>query len=251
LVPKGCRLTSRCLSLLAAAGVGRISAGRQPGVAILATGSELAEAPAELQPGQIYESNRIGLAALAQKAGASPNVLPLVPDELLATRSALSAALESCDVLVTSGGVSVGEMDYVKEAFEALGGGLDFWRVAIKPGKPFVFGRLGRKLLFGLPGNPVSALVTFSLLVRPALLRWQGAANSGFPTMSGQLAEALVNKGERRHFMRVRVEGGQVFSAGLQASHALGSLAAASGLVDVPPETVLEPGTRVTVLLWD
>jgi len=146
----------------------------------------------------------------------------------------------------------VGEMDFVKTAFEQLGGELQFWSVAIRPGKPFVFGRCQGKFLFGLPGNPVSAFVTFLLLVRPALLRWQGAAVVDFPACPGLLAEPLANPGERRHYLRVRVDNaGKVFSAGAQASHALRSLASADGLVAVSPRTVLAMGTTVPVLRWE
>src|SRR5205085_6353606 len=134
----------------------------------------------------------------------------------------LERALGECDAVITCGGVSVGEMDFVKSAFEQLGGELAFWKVAIKPGRPFVFGRRAEKFLFGLPGNPVSALVTFLLLVRPALLRWQGAADISLPAHSGVLAEPLANPGARRHFIRVKVDAeGRVFSAGTQASHLL------------------------------
>ena len=176
----------------------------------------------------------------------------MVPDSLSSTREALEEAFSHCDVVVTSGGVSVGEMDFVKQAFEAIGGELQFWRVAIKPGRPFVFGRQGQKFLFGLPGNPVSALVTFLLLVRPALIRWQGGVEAALPRHPGVLGEPLSNPGERRHFVRVRVaSGGQVFAAGLQASHILSSLAAANGLVDVPPGSVLATGTAVHVMRWE
>src|SRR5439155_4470186 len=138
----------------------------------------------------------------------------------------LEVALSECDAVVTSGGVSVGEMDFVKTAFEQLGGELQFWKVAIRPGKPFVFGRCQGKFLFGLPGNPVSAFVTFLLLVRPALLRWQGATDVSLPKSRGILAEPLANAGGRRHFMRVSVDDlGNVRSAGTQASHIFHSLA--------------------------
>jgi molybdopterin molybdotransferase len=252
LAEAGTVLTASRLSLLAAAGLTHVPAGCQPVVGLIATGSELKEPGQPLDPGQIYESNRLGLAALIQRAGAIPRMFPLVPDELAATRAALEDALRQCDVLVTSGGVSVGERDFIKAAIQEGGGSLQFWKVAIKPGRPFAFGRLGGKLLFGLPGNPVSALITFLLLVRPALLRCQGAAEIALPTHPGRLAESLVNRGERRHFFRVRVDQtGQICSAGLQASHALGSLAAANGLVDVPPHTTLEAGASVQVLRWD
>ena len=240
------------IGLLAAAGLARVQVGRQPVVGLLATGSELTEPGQPLAPGRIYESNRLALAALIKRAGAVPKVFPLVADALAATAPALADAFDQCDAVVTSGGVSVGEMDFLKRAFEQIGGKLQFWKVAIKPGRPFVFGRLRGKLLFGLPGNPVSALVTFLLLVRPALLRWQGATDVSLPAHPGVLAEPLANPGERRHFMRVKVDpAGKVRSAGIQASHVLSSLAAANGLVDVPANTTLPAGTAVSVLRWE
>ena len=173
-------------------------------------------------------------------------------DNLAATRLALEDACRQCDAVVTTGGVSVGEMDFVKHAFEQIGGELEFWKVAMKPGRPFVFGRCQGKLLFGLPGNPVSALVTFLLLVRPALLRWQGAANIALPVLPGVLAQPLVNEGGRRHFMRVKVDpAGKTVSAGFQAAHVLSSMAAANGLVDVPANTTLTAESPVSVLRWD
>jgi molybdopterin molybdotransferase len=239
------------VSLLAAAGVARVRVGRVPVVGLLATGSELKEPDQGLGPGQIYESNRVGLAALVRRAGARPILFPLVADAPADTRRALETAFRQCDILVTSGGVSVGEMDFVKSAFEELGGELQFWKVAIKPGRPFVFGRWREKFLFGLPGNPVSAHVTFLLLARPALLRWQGATEVTLPACLGVLGEPLANPGGRRHFVRVRVApDGKVTLAGAQASHLLSSFAAANGLVDVPPKTTLPAGTTMQVLRW-
>jgi molybdopterin molybdotransferase len=254
LAQAGERLTPFKLALLSAAGVAQVRVGRRPRVALLATGSELCEpgAVSELPPGHIFESNRTALAALVARAGGVPRVLPLVPDAPDALATAMQRALNECDILVTSGGVSVGEFDYVKAVFEQLGGVLTFWKIAMKPGRPFVFGRRGGTLLFGLPGNPVSALVTFWLLVRPALWRWQGAREVAPPSCPGELAEPLVNDDARRHFVRVRVEAnGCVVPAGRQASHLLHSLAASDGLVEVPPRTTLPKGARVRVLRWD
>jgi molybdopterin molybdotransferase len=247
----GQRMTAARLALLAAAGVPAMRVGRQPSVGLLATGSELREAGQPLAPGLIYESHRVALAEGVTQAGGRPRVYPIVPDSLAATRAALATALAECEIVVTCGGVSVGEMDFVKSAFEQLGGELQFWQVAIKPGRPFAFGRRGRAFLFGLPGNPVSALVTFALLVRPALLRWQGARDIFLPTQPGVLGAALANGDPRRHFMRVRVDPhGQVFSAGAQASHVLSALAQADGLVDMPAATSLPRGSSVRVLRW-
>ena len=252
LAQTGEQLTPGHIALLAATGIQEIIVGRQPVVGLLATGSELREAGQSLLPGQIYESNRAALAPLIARAGGVPKIYPLVPDTLAATTNAMESAFKECDIILTSGGVSVGEMDFVKAAFEKLGGALEFWKVSIRPGKPFVFGRHSGKFLFGLPGNPVSAFVTFLMLVRPALLRWQGARVVELRALRGILAEAQVNRGDRRHFARVRMDAeGKVFSAGLQASHALSSLALATGLVDVPPNTTLSVGTEVTVLAFD
>ena len=245
-------LTIGHINLLAATGRTEIKVGRQPTVGIFSTGSELKQAGEPLALGQIYESNRIGLATLVRRSDAIAKIFPLVPDTLKATRAALEMAFQTCDLLVTSGGVSVGEMDFLKQAFAEIGGELQFWKIAIRPGRPFVFGRHGAKFFFGLPGNPISALVTFLLLVRPAILRWQGAKDVNLPTHPGVLAEAFTNSGDRRHFMRVKVDAtGKVASAGLQASHALSSMAGANALLDIPPKTNLPAGQPVPVLRWE
>jgi molybdopterin molybdotransferase len=239
------------VSLLAAAGLTSLSVGHQPTVGLIATGSELQEPGQPLQPGQIYESNRAGLTSLITLAGAKPVPLPIVPDTLEGTKQAISAALSQCDIVVTAGGASVGELDLVKPALAKLGGELEFWKVSIKPGKPFAFGRFKEKLFFGLPGNPVSALVTFLLLVRPALKRWQGSTETQLPEFKAVLAEALSNPGPRRHFMSVRLDRlGAASLSGPQASHLLSSFAGANGLVDVPPGTTLAAGTPVSVQVW-
>ena len=248
----GERLHSAHLALIAATGVAEVQVTKQPVIGILGTGDEVVEAGQPLGPGQIYESNRVAIASLVRQAGGVPRPLPLVRDSLDATRTALERAFAECDAVVTTGGVSVGEHDMVKPAFEAMGGTLEFWQVAIKPGKPFVWGRRGGKFLFGLPGNPVSAFVTFLLLARPAVLKLQGAENVTLPAHVGILAEAMHNRGPRQHFMRVTVDdAGQVRSAGVQASHALNSLAHADGLIHVPPETLLPAGGSVKVMRWE
>jgi molybdopterin molybdotransferase len=252
----GLRMTPGMIALAGAAGAAELKVGRRPVVALLATGNELTEPGQTLAPGKIYESNRAMLAGMVGQAGALPRLWPIVPDAPEPTRDALAAAFAECDVVITSGGVSVGELDFVKSAFQQLNGSLEFWRVAIKPGKPFVFGRLGAKLFFGLPGNPVSAFVTFLLLVRPALARCQGArsglAEGGGMTRLCTLSEMLANRGNRRHFIRVWVDDqGKAKLAGAQASHLLSGLAGANGLVEVPPNRVFEPGTQVPFIPLD
>ena len=155
-------------------------------------------------------------------------------------------------MVITTGGVSVGALDFVKAAWTELGGAVDFWKVAMKPGKPFAFGQREGKCWFGLPGNPVSALVTFLLLARPALLKLQGATETALPSHPAVLSEALVNRGDRRHFVRVRLDAaGRAQSAGTQASHFLSSAAAANGLVEVPPGATLAAEETVRVLRWE
>lgn len=251
-VETGERLSATRVSLLGALGFDAIPVARKPVVGLIATGTELREPGLPLTGAAIYESNRAGLAALMMRAGAAPKIYPLVPDDFEATVSALQTAFSECDVVVSSGGVSVGEFDYVKMAFEKLGGKLNFWKVALRPGKPFVFGSWNGKYLFGLPGNPVSSLVTCSLFVWPALLKIQKAKFCMPPMVMAKTAETLVNHGDRRLFMRVIIdEKGEAHSAGPQAAHVLSAAARASGLVDVPPKGAIEKGSLVSVLRWD
>jgi molybdopterin molybdotransferase len=252
LMEAGERLTATRLSFLAASGIATVRAASRPVAGLLATGNELREAGRPLEAGTIYESNRIGLAALARQAGAIPKIFPLVKDDLAATKVSLEQALSECDVVISTGGVSVGGMDRVKEAFAAIGGQIDFWTVDMRPGKPCAFGRRKEKLWFGLPGNPVSALICFLVLARPALLRLQGAREVLARTIPATLREALANHAGRRHFMRVTLdERGGARSAGQQSSHILSAMARSDGLVDVPPKTTLPAGSLVAVLPWD
>jgi molybdopterin molybdotransferase len=202
-----------------------------------------------LRPGEIFESNRLLLSGFLENI-AEVVMFPIVRDDPHQTTEALRKAFAQCDLVLTTGGVSVGEFDFVKDSFVKLGGQIELWKIAIRPGKPFVFGALENKFLFGLPGNPVSALVTFLLLVRPALLKMSGAKNVELPLVEGELEDELLNNGDRRHFMRVRWEEGKVRRAGPQASHMVGALGDANGLVDVPPKTRLMKGDAVKIQLW-
>lgn len=251
LVRAGGRLGPPQIGLLAATGTTEVTVARRPMVAILTNGSELRPPGSPLSPGQIYESNAPMLAALLRRVGADTTCLPPPPDDPRIVGQSLSAALDSADVVLTVGGASVGEHDLIRDCFTSLGGELSFWRLALKPGKPFFVGRHQGRLLFGLPGNPVSAFVTAVLLVLPALRRMQGETDLTPTTVTGILAEPLSNPDRRRHFVRVRVgPDGQVRPAGPQASHRLASLAMANGLVDVPPGTDFEAGRVVPVIGW-
>ena len=250
-VSAGERLQPQGIGLLGATGIAEVAVHRLPKVAVLASGNELFEPGRPLPPGGIYESNRLCLASAARECGAQVEVLPLVPDSLEATVAALREAFARADAVVTSGGVSVGELDFLKPAFAALGGTTAFWKIAIKPGKPFVHGLWEGRHWFGLPGNPVSAWVTFLLLVRPALLAMQGASRTHLPISLGTLREPLSNPGDRRHFVRVQLdEAGDVRSAGRQASHCQGSLARANALLEIAPGITMPAGTVVKVLAF-
>ena len=248
----GARITAGSIGLLAASGYDRVEVGRRPRVGLLATGSELTEPPSGLKPGKIYESNRAMLDSLVVRVNAEPTPYPIVPDSLDDTVAALEMAFAENDVVVTSGAVSVGDHDHVKPAIELLGGSVDFWKIAIKPGKPFVLGQVRGKPVFGLPGNPVSALVTYLMMVRPALLNMQGARGWRLAKRPGRLVDEMINRGDRRHFARVTIDDqGLVRSAGGQRSHMLGSLAKANGLVDLPPKSRLAKGERIEVIPID
>jgi molybdopterin molybdotransferase len=229
----GTRLGPAELGVAVAAGRGLVRCSERPAVAIVATGDEL-RAPGEpLGPGQLHDSNGVTLAALATRAGADIVAVRRAADTPQATRTALAAALDAADVVVLSGGVSVGPHDHVKGALRALGVEESFWRVALRPGKPTWFGTRGARLVFGLPGNPVSSMVTFLLFARPALARLQGAAAPP-PRLRARLAVALPRHPERDECVRVRLEDGRARPTGPQGSHQLSSMVGAQGLAVVP-----------------
>ncbi|MBN9692263.1 MAG: molybdopterin molybdotransferase MoeA [Verrucomicrobia bacterium] len=251
LLAVGGRLGPAKLGLLAAAGVSTVRVSRRPRVGILVTGSELVIPGQPLKPGQIYESNSLMLRELLLAEGVEVEVMPAVPDREDALAAALDPAWARVDLLVTSGGASVGEPDLVRSIGRRLGGTIFDGEVALKPGKPFFWGMRSGRLLTGLPGNPVSAFVTAVLLVLPAVRRLAGRSSVLPPWTPALLAEPLINGDRRRHFVRVRTEAGRVSLAGVQASHRLGSLALADGLVDVPPRQTLPQGASVSVIRWN
>jgi molybdopterin molybdotransferase len=251
-VPAGERLGPAQLGALAAAGVSQVSCARRPRAAVLSTGSELRSPGDELEPGQIYEANGVILAAQLTSAGAVVERLAAVADEPAAHRGALERGLEA-DVLVTSGGVSVGPHDLVRSVGGDLGIEEVFWRVAVKPGKPLWFGVREGTLVFGLPGNPVSSLVCFELFVRPAVLGLQGAAQPGPRFASGTLAGTVRRNEARDELARARsfVGGDDVVLTPVtgQESHMIVRAAEADALVLVPRgEGELPAGERVRYL---
>ncbi len=233
-VPAGATCGPAQLGALAAVGLEGVRCARRPRVAVLATGSELRRAGETLGPGEIYESNTVMLAAQLRRAGAEPEVHAAVADDAAATRAALERALEA-DVLITSGGVSVGEHDLVRGLLAELGAVEVFWRVAVKPGKPVAFSTRGSTLVFGLPGNPVSSFVGFELLVRPALAALQGATEPRPAFLPGRLGISLRRNAARDEFVRARIEdGGLAQPLRGQESHMIARAAHANALVLVP-----------------
>jgi molybdopterin molybdotransferase len=254
-VAAGVRLGPAQIGALAAAGVAALACARRPRVAILATGSELVRLGDELKPGQIYESNGAMLAAALAATGADIETLPAVADDESAHRRALERGL-AADVLVTSGGVSVGPHDLVRAIEAELGVEEVFWRIAIKPGKPVSFGVRGDTLVFGLPGNPVSSLVGCELLVKPALRALQGQRDPLPRLESGVLARALQRNDGRDEFVRARSrldrDGVVLEPLSGQESHMIARAAAADALVHVPRgDGELAAGSRVTWIRLD
>jgi molybdopterin molybdotransferase len=250
---RGLRLNPQMLGLAASVGAGNLKVARRPRVAVFSTGDELMMPGETLKPGAIYNSNRFALRALIQSFGGECTDLGIVPDNLEATRDALRRAARDHDLIVTSGGVSVGEEDHLRPAVEAEGS-LNLWQLAIKPGKPLAFGSIrrgdapdaGTAWFIGLPGNPVSTFVTFLLAVRPLLLRLQGALALSPPQVAMRADFEWTKLERRREFLRVRrnANGGLDLFPN-QGSGVLTSLVWADGVVDNPPETRIQPGDTV------
>lgn len=252
IVEAGTRLRAQTLALLASQGFAEVETGGEVRVAIVSTGDELVGPGGNLSAGQIFDSNSVLLQSLAEKCGATVAQLRHCPDEAGAIESAFRDALQ-LDALIVLGGVSVGARDLVKPASNAIGAQTGLWRVLVKPGKPFLFGHAGGCSIFGLPGNPVSAFVTFLLFVRPAILRLMGARDDelSLPSTEAILAEEVRNEGDRPHYVRGRLVQGKFRVIGRQESHALYGLSRANALLRVPPGETFGDGARVPVTLLD
>jgi molybdopterin molybdotransferase len=240
------------IGLLATLGFSRVRVYRRPRVAILSTGSELADLGAEPGPGQIPNTNTYSLMAQVVEAGGDPVNLGVAVDDLAAIEERLAWAA-ACDVLVSSAGVSVGELDFVKEALTKAGAELHLWRVSMRPGKPITFGSLAGRPVFGLPGNPVSAMVTFELFVRPALLKMLGRRTVHRPRVRARALAEIANPGSRRGYLRVRLRadrgGWGADLTGNQGSSVLSSMVLADGLAVIAPDTVIKAGQPVDVIV--
>ena len=247
-LPSGLRLTPQAVALAASVGAVQLPVYRRLKVAVFSTGSELVMPGEPLPPGGIYNSNRFMLRALLAGLGCEVEDFGIVPDRLDQTRDVLRRAAEGHDLILTSGGVSVGEEDHVKPAVEAEGS-LDMWKIAMKPGKPLAYGRVHGAAFIGLPGNPVSSFVTFLLMVRPFLLATQGARELAPQSLMLRADFDWPRPDRRREFLRARMnaQGGVELFAN-QGSAALNSTVWANGLVDIPAGTPVARGELVRFL---
>jgi molybdopterin molybdotransferase len=253
-VSAGSLLRPQEIGMLSAMGKTTLDVYRRARVAIISTGDELLEPGSTPTPGKIINSNSYSLAAQVIDAGGEPVMLGIAKDSLSATCDKIRAGINA-DIVVITGGVSVGDRDFVKPAIETLGGKIEFWKINMKPGKPLAFAMLEGKPVFALPGNPVAAMVSFELFVRPSMLKAMGHRGIFRPKVKATLEEEVVNHGSRPHLVRgvvtMRDDRYLVSLTGNQSSGRLSSMTQGNGLVKVAPESVNAPGDTVEVLLLD
>ena len=253
--PAGVRLTSAHIGALANLGIAKLAVHGRPRVAVASTGDELVAVDGpELGPGQIRDSNRPMLSAMLTELGVEVIDLGRIPDDAAALRAAIARGVDAADVIVTSGGVSMGEYDLVKEVLGEIGS-IQFWQVAMQPAKPFAFGKIGGKPLFGLPGNPVSSMVAFEQFVRPGLLKMMGSSRIFRPRILGRTRVKLSTDPEKTVFVRVRTstEGELRWSepSGGQSSNVLSAVVAGDAFAVVPEGTgVVEAGEPVMLEMF-
>ena len=283
ILAKGERLRAATIALLASQGISDLTVGGEVNAAILSTGDELVKPGEKLDLGQIYESNSALLRALLHRCGAAVNFLEHCRDERESLRKAIKRGMKN-HILIISGGVSVGEHDLVKDILREVGAEIEIWRVAIKPGKPFLFGSFSAEshysagetpasptgspqdesvrpadkmpvlrscFVFGLPGNPVSAFVTFLQFVRPAILKMMGAINLDLLQLPARLTVDLTNQGDRAHYLRGKLEHGEFSPVGRQESHALFGLSQSNALLRLDLGQSLKADEIVDVQIWD
>ncbi len=253
IIAKGTPLRSGELGMLAILAKSFVSVYQQPRVAILSTGDELADLDERFDESKIVNSNSYGIAAAVQEAGGIPLLLGIAKDHPDSLKEKIYQGLR-CDIIVLSGGVSMGDYDFTKPVFSELGAEMNFWKLAIRPGQPVAFGKIQKCLAFGLPGNPVSSMVTFDQLVRLAILKMSGHRQVQRPVVKAIFQETFSKHTDRRHFLRgiLKEEDGvlTVRTTGGQGSGILTSMVKANGLIDIPEHVEhLNPGDTVAVQL--
>ena len=251
IIAKGTQIRPAEAGMLAILAKSFVLVYQRPRVAILSTGDELADLDERFDEEKIINSNSYGTAAAVQEAGGIPILLGIAKDQPAALKEKISHGLNA-DILVLSGGVSMGDYDFTKAVFKDLGAEMNFWKLAIRPGQPLAFGKIQGKLAFGLPGNPVSSMVTFEQLVRPAMLKMGGHRSYGRPVVQAAFQEKFSKRTDRRHFLRGILSRENdvltVRTTGDQGSGILTSMVKANGLIDVPEEVErLNPGDIVNV----
>ena len=253
IIAKGSPLRSGEIGMLAILAKSFVLVHQRPRVGILSTGDELADLDESFDEKKIVNSNSYGIAAGVQEAGGIPVLLGIAKDNPDSLKEKIQQGL-TCDILVLSGGVSMGDYDFTKPVFAELGADMNFWKLAIRPGQPVAFGKIQGKLAFGLPGNPVSSMVTFDQLVRPAMMKLGGHRTWERPMVKAIFKEKFSKQTDRRHFLRgvLAYENGDlvVRTTGKQGSGILTSMVKANGFIDVPEEVeTLQPGDMVNVQL--
>ena len=251
IIAKGTQIRPAEAGMLAILGKSFVLVYQRPRVAILSTGDELADLDERFDEDKIINSNSYGIAAAVQEAGGIPILLGIAKDQPAALKEKIAHGLNA-DILVLSGGVSMGDYDFTKAVFKELGAEMNFWKLAIRPGQPLAFGKIHGKLAFGLPGNPVSSMVTFEQLVRPTMLKMGGHRSYGRPVVQAVFQEKFSKRPDRRHFLRgiLTRDGGmlKVRTTGDQGSGILTSMVKANGMIDVPEQVErLNPGDIVDV----
>ncbi len=243
----GTRLEGRHLGLAASLGIAELPCIRPLRIALFSTGDELRAPGTALDAGQIYDSNRIMLQGLCQPLGCEIHISEWLPDQPEQIRASFTKAAAECDLILSSGGVSVGEEDHVKAVIAELGT-LDMWKIAIKPGKPLALGRIEQCRFIGLPGNPVSSFVTFQLFVRPYIERAQGAASTALNWVTVQAGFSTRQAGTRDEFLRVQLNNGVATVHPNQSSGVLSSVTWADALARIPAGTVVAEGDDIPIL---
>lgn len=251
IIGKGALLKAAHIGILASVGIQKIKVVKMPKVAVLATGDELIDLGKRLLPGKLYSSNTYSLCGQIRASGAMPKDLGIAKDNAVELERKIKRGFD-CDIILTSGGVSVGDYDMVKSVLAKIGTDLKFWRVAMKPGKPLVFGKIRGIPVFGLPGNPVSSMVSFEIFVRPAILKMLGRKGGYQNEVEAVLEESIAKKKGLKYFLRARTrwENGSYITrtTGAQGSGILKSMALANSLIILPEEEVhIEKGEKVTI----